>query len=117
MREFHIQKPCDAAEVEFQQLWGTWAVVTLTDVGSVLGELQAPWWVAGGWAIDAFTGCRREHSDVDVAMFRADLPALRESVGGCTSGWRGRTGFVRSTSAFPMSPIRCGCARMPCRPG
>ncbi|MBF6335379.1 hypothetical protein IU450_05725 [Nocardia abscessus] len=77
MREFPIPPPRDAAEAEFQNLWGAWALVTPTDVGEILGDIAAPWWVAGGWAIDAFTGTRREHSDIDVAMFRADLPALR----------------------------------------
>ncbi len=77
MREFPISPPRDAAEAEFRNLWGSWALVTPTDVGEILGDIAAPWWVAGGWAIDAFTGTRREHSDIDVAMFRSDLPALR----------------------------------------
>jgi hypothetical protein len=36
-----------------------------------------PWWIAGGCAIDAFTGRRREHADLDVAFFSRDLDALR----------------------------------------
>ena len=37
-------------------------------------SLDAPWWIVGGWAIDAFTGRPREHHDIDVGFFRADLP-------------------------------------------
>ncbi|MGY1941800.1 nucleotidyltransferase domain-containing protein [Nocardia asiatica] len=87
MREFPIPPPRDAEEAAFQDLWGPWARVTPADVGEVLGDIGAPWWVAGGWAIDAFTGTRREHSDVDVAMFRADLPALRTAARGRLHIW------------------------------
>ncbi|WP_280493739.1 nucleotidyltransferase domain-containing protein [Nocardia asiatica] len=87
MREFPIPPPRDAEEAAFQDLWGPWARVTPADVGEVLGDISAPWWVAGGWAIDAFTGTRREHSDVDVAMFRADLPALRTAARGRLHIW------------------------------
>ncbi|MGK8505642.1 nucleotidyltransferase domain-containing protein [Nocardia asiatica] len=87
MREFPIPPPRDAEEAAFQNLWGPWARVTPADVGEVLGDISAPWWVAGGWAIDAFTGTRREHSDVDVAMFRAELPALRTAARGRLHIW------------------------------
>ena len=34
----------------------------------------------GGWAIEAFTGVRRHHRDVDIAFHTADLEALRLQV-------------------------------------
>lgn len=37
-----------------------------------------PWWVAGGWAIDAFIGApSREHGDIDIAVLRRDQRVLR----------------------------------------
>ncbi len=36
-----------------------------------------PWWFAGGWAIDLWLGRRtRDHSDLEIGCFRADLPRL-----------------------------------------
>ena len=42
---------------------------------------ERPWWVVGGWAIEAFTGAPRGHEDVDVSILVCDIPALREHVG------------------------------------
>lgn len=51
--------------------------VTPTEVATILGDLGAPWWVAGGWAIDLFIGTQtRGHSDLDVAILRADQHLL-----------------------------------------
>jgi hypothetical protein len=36
----------------------------------LLAGLDLPVWVVGGWAIEAFTGARREHQDLDVTFFR-----------------------------------------------
>ena len=36
------------------------------------------WWIAGGWALDLFLGQQtREHSDVDIAVFRDDQDLVR----------------------------------------
>ncbi len=37
------------------------------------GRLPAPWWIAGGWAIDLHAGRQtREHRDVDILLLRDD---------------------------------------------
>ncbi|WP_420126285.1 nucleotidyltransferase domain-containing protein [Longimicrobium sp.] len=52
-------------------------------VRAVLRELDAPWAVAGGWAIDLALGrVTRAHGDVDVAVFREDQQALRAALPG-----------------------------------
>jgi hypothetical protein len=64
--------------------------VTLSDlppplraVADALGDLRAPWAVAGGWAIDLALGrVTRPHADVDVAVFRDAQGALREALPG-----------------------------------
>ncbi|MGV9333303.1 nucleotidyltransferase domain-containing protein [Nocardia sp. NPDC003726] len=102
MREFPIPPPRDAKEAEFQDLWGPWASVMPGDVGEILGDIAAPWWIAGGWAIDACTGTRRQHSDIDVAMFRADLPALRTAARGRLHIWSaGPDGIRPVDERFP----------------
>ncbi|MFI9404862.1 nucleotidyltransferase domain-containing protein [Nocardia sp. NPDC052316] len=105
MLDYPTQTPCDAAEAEFHRLWGPWALVTPADVASILSEFTAPWWVAGGWALDAFTDSPRAHSDIDVAMFRADLPALRKALDGHLHIWSaGSDGIRPLDERFPEMP-------------
>jgi len=55
----------------------------LLDAATALGRLRAPWWVAGGWAIDLHLGrVTRAHHDVDVAMLRADQSLLHDALDG-----------------------------------
>jgi hypothetical protein len=43
------------------------------EIAKVLSDLQIPWYVAGGWAIDLYLQeFRTTHKDVDVAVFRQD---------------------------------------------
>lgn len=47
--------------------------------GEVLVNLDKPWYVAGGWAIDLYLlECMRDHKDVDIAIFRRDQVAFQE---------------------------------------
>ena len=43
--------------------------------------------MAGGWAIEAFTGVSRQHEDIDLAVFRRDLDALRRHLEGDWHLW------------------------------
>jgi len=70
--------PDDAEEREFQRLWGPWAVLTPAEAATLFDGFPRTWWISGGWAIEAFTGVRRTHKDVDVTIFRRDVGALRE---------------------------------------
>lgn len=92
---FPAQHPSNPEETEFQRLYGAWAEVAPTDVATILGDFTAPWWIAGGWALDAFTGTHRAHNDVDVAIFRDDLPALQHAVTGRLHMWSATSGALR----------------------
>ncbi len=47
-------------------LWDAW---TPAEVARLLANVQAPWCVTAGWAIDLFLGGqRREHGDLEVAV-------------------------------------------------
>ena len=49
----------------------------LRAVADYLSAFDRPWGFAGGWAIDLFRGrISREHSDIEVAVFRGDLDRL-----------------------------------------
>ena len=60
-----------------------WSGLTPRDAVELLGSLDRPWWVAGGWAIDLFVGREtRAHGDLDIAMLRGDELALRDALPG-----------------------------------
>ena len=60
-----------------------WEPLRLEQVAGLLRETPAPWWVAGGWAIDLFMGRQtRAHKDIEVAVYRDDLDALRRELVG-----------------------------------
>lgn len=77
-----LRTPSEAAETEYwAQLYGQWDPFDVTGVARFMDGFTRPWWVVGGWAIDAFTGVPRRHEDVDVSIFSSDVPALRAHVG------------------------------------
>jgi aminoglycoside-2''-adenylyltransferase len=50
-----------------------WRSATPIEVLEWLSPLSAPWWIAGGWALDLFVGqVTRPHGDIDVGIFRRD---------------------------------------------
>jgi hypothetical protein len=64
---------------------GRWDPVSPRDAADLLSASSAPWWIAGGYAIDAFLDRhdRRPHEDVDVGLFARDQQAIRA----CLAGW------------------------------
>jgi hypothetical protein len=60
--------------------WHAWSPA---EVRSRLDGCPVPWMVAGGWAIDLHLGRQtREHSDLEVAIPRADFPQFRSAFAG-----------------------------------
>jgi Aminoglycoside-2''-adenylyltransferase len=62
-----------------------WEPLSPAGVAALLAPCPAPWWIAGGYAIDAFVGHldRRTHEDIDVGLLASDQQELR----GCLAGW------------------------------
>jgi hypothetical protein len=57
---------------------GRWQPWSPHEVSVFFAPLSAPWWIAGGWAIDLFLGRQtREHEDIDVQVLRRDQHAIR----------------------------------------
>ena len=73
---------------------GPWGPSTPSDASSLF-ESPRPWWISGGWAIEAFTGVMRPHKDVDGTIFRRDLGALREHFRGRLDVWAAGSGTLR----------------------
>lgn len=60
-----------------------WAGLRPDEVAALLEGLRVPWWLAGGWAVDAAVGRpTRPHGDTDVAVLRRDAAALRRHLAG-----------------------------------
>jgi Aminoglycoside-2''-adenylyltransferase len=71
-----------ADERDYGFLWA-WEPVRPAELRGLLAGLTAPWWVAGGWALDLFLGREtRTHEDLDVAVLRRDQLALHRHLHG-----------------------------------
>ena len=76
------QTPAEAAEDAYWgSLYGRWEPLDLAGVATFMAGFDRPWWVVGGWAIDAFARDSRQHQDVDVSILASDVAALRQHVG------------------------------------
>jgi hypothetical protein len=85
----------EAEDAAFFRLYGDWAPLDPAGVQELMAGFPRPWWVLGGWAIEAFTGTRREHEDIDLSILACDIPALREHVGDRWHLWSNHGGTLR----------------------
>jgi hypothetical protein len=98
----------DPEELAFQQLYGPVLPSTPADCAELMDGFGYPWWIAGGWAIEAFTGVARPHEDVDLAIFGRDVAALRAQVGGRYHLWSNHGGTLRPINDRFPEPIEGG---------
>ena len=95
----------DPEELAFQRLYGPWKVSTPADAQELMHGYDGDWWITGGWAIEAFTGVRREHEDVDVSLWRRDIEKLRLHLNGRYDLWSNAGGRLRPlTDQQPEQP-------------
>ncbi len=87
----------DAAELE--RLYGRWTQRTPHDVLRLFAGYTGTWWIAGGWALEAFTGVPRRHGDIDPCVLREELPALRRHLAGRLDAWAAFQGALK-----PLDP-------------
>ena len=69
-----------------------------------LEGMAAPWWIAGGWALDLFAGGGlRGHDDLDVVLLRRDQAALAAQL----ADWDLQVvsgGHLRAWDGTPLEP-------------
>ncbi|WP_086839807.1 nucleotidyltransferase domain-containing protein [Amycolatopsis kentuckyensis] len=59
----------------------SWEPASLPEVAELFSRVRAPWWIAGGYAIELAVGrAFREHADVDVLLLRRDQLAIQEAL-------------------------------------
>jgi len=60
-----------------------WAPWSPQDLPRLLLGVEAPWYVAGGWALDLFLGGRyREHEDLEIGVPNGGIDEIAEALSG-----------------------------------
>jgi hypothetical protein len=77
----------EMSEAEFRRWYGVWSALGPGEIVDFMNGFDRPWWVVGGWSIEAFTGVRRAHEDLDISMLARDAPAFREFLGDRYTPW------------------------------
>ena len=115
-RVSRVREPLDftpeerAEDAASTALYGPWESFDVDGARAFFDGFDRPWWLVGGWAIEAFTGAEREHEDIDVSMLACDVPALREFVGDRWHLWTNVGGTLRPTDRALARPAG---ARLP----
>ncbi len=83
------------SEEEFLAVYGPWARRTPDDVRELMRGYPGTWFVAGGWAIEAYTGVAREHDDCDPSILRGEFDLLRSHLRGRYDVWAAGAGALK----------------------
>jgi hypothetical protein len=77
--------------LDYADLW-RWEDFDPSRISSLMRSFDAPWWVAGGRALELPMGHQRcAYQDVDVAVLRDDQKQLHVALG----GWAGDGAYER----------------------
>lgn len=72
---------------ELVRIYGPFLPLTPRDAAQFFANYPGRWWIAGGWALEAFTGVSRPHGDLDPSIPRHELPLLRRYLAGKLDLW------------------------------
>lgn len=82
-------------EAEFDRWYGGWEPLDPTTIGDFMAGFDRPWWIIGGWSIEAFTGVPRAHEDMDISILASDAEAFRLFLGDRWTPWNVAEGWFR----------------------
>ena len=112
----------DEEDLAFLDVYGDWEPLTPPELAALMDGFPHPWWIVGGHAIEAFTGVRRFHEDIDMVVFAEHALALRDQLGDRFHLWCNDGGTLRvlddkhPTLLSPLCQIWMReCARTPWR--
>jgi hypothetical protein len=77
----------DEEDLAFLDLYGDWDPLTPAETAALMEGFPHPWWIVGGHAIEAFTGVRRFHEDLDLVIFTDTVPDLHRHLAGRFHLW------------------------------
>lgn len=80
---------------EFHRWYGGWDPLTPGTIADFMAGFDRPWWIIGGWSIEAFTGVHRDHEDMDISILSSDAQAFREFLGDQWTAWNVDEGWFR----------------------
>lgn len=81
---------------EFRRWYGGWDPFDPSTIADLLAGFDRPWWIVGGWALEASTGVHRPHEDLDISIDSTDADELRRFLTdrGWTT-WNADSGWLR----------------------
>lgn len=80
---------------EFHRWYGGWDPLDPTTIAAFMDGFDRPWWIIGGWSIEAFTGVSRDHEDMDISILSSDAEAFRLFLGDRWTPWNVDDGWFR----------------------
>ena len=72
---------------DFDRWYGGWDPLDPSSIGDFMDGFDRPWWIMGGWSLQAFSGIAREHEDMDISIFAEDSGAFRSFLGERWTPW------------------------------
>lgn len=72
---------------EFRRWYGGWDPLDPTTIAAFMDGFDRPWWIIGGWSIEAFTETARDHEDMDISLLSSDAEAFRLFLGDRWTPW------------------------------
>lgn len=98
----------DEEDLDFYRVYGPWRAWTPVQAAEALAGFPHPWWVVGGHAIEAFTGVRRSHEDIDISFLAsaAAIGDLRAELGGRFHLWSNDGGTFRVIDDRHPEPLQ-----------
>lgn len=92
----------------FYRIYGPWAPLTPAQLQELMRGFERPWWLVGGYAIEAFTAVPRAHEDIDMSIFVHDVPPFRAHLGERFHLWSNAGGtfrFFDEQHPDPLEPM------------
>ena len=97
---------------ELVRLYGPWVAHTPSDAAELMEGFAEPWWIAGGWAIEVFSGVPRAHTDTDISVLRGDLVRFCDHVGRHLDIWAADNGSLTPLSQHPDAAETPTCSNL-----
>lgn len=101
---------------EVVRLYGPWRTRAPADAADLFSGYAGRWWIAGGWAIGAFTGVSRQHGDLDPSIPRSDIDRLLEHLATRLDVWAADAEDCVPSSVRCRSPFQRHCGNLWLRP-
>lgn len=75
--------------------YGAWKPLNPSTIAGFMHGFDRPWWIVGGWSIEAYTGISRPHEDLDISILASDINTFRRFLGDRYTPWNADDGWLR----------------------